>query len=396
MWGTILIILVILILVLSIIKIWLDLRRGKPKGFIIKESIFLLLLAIVLLVIDIRCTKERDVQEEKEEAPKLEEKTELESDRVKTLLAQLQDYIDGLDKTDKPQLKLLFKKGMEYRLKEDYETSLETFRQGLDLNLKDSEKIALYILMGNSSSYLKNYGNAINSYILASGLSENSENDSALVVSLANSALIFQIRENWDRTLETYFELLEVYRRTKDEIGERNTYTNIGLVYQMKGDLDSASFYQQKSVGIVKDEDDLMTKASQLNNLALILRSKGNLDSALTLHQEALRIFQQIRDRRDEASVLGNIGLIFQDKGNLEVALEYHQRAFVIDSTIGHTFGEAGDLTNMGAVYEEMKDYSVALEFYQKGLSLFEKVGAERESDFVKNNIQRVEEKMNR
>jgi tetratricopeptide (TPR) repeat protein len=78
----------------------------------------------------------------------------------------------------------------------------------------------------------------------------------------------------------------------------------------------------------------------------------------------------------------------------LEKALEYHQRALAIDSTIGHIFGEAGDLTNMGAVYEEMKDYSVALEFYQKGLSLFEKIGATRESDFVKNNIQRVEGKM--
>jgi predicted DNA-binding protein YlxM (UPF0122 family) len=67
-----------------------------------------------------------------------------------------------------------------------------------------------------------------------------------------------------------------------------------------------------------------------------------------------------------------------------------------IDSTIGHLFGQAGDFTNIGAVYEEMKDYSKALEFYQSGLSLFEEVGTKRESDFVKSNIQRVEEKMKR
>ena len=394
MWGTILIILVILILVLSAIKIWLDLKRGKPKGFIIKESIFLLLVAVVLLVMDVRCAKEEDIQEKKEQSPELKEKTGLESDPVRRLLAQLQDYIDGLDKTDKPQLKLLFKKGMEYRMEEDYSNALETFRLGLDLKLKDSEKIALHILMGNSSVFLKEYEDADYFYYEAVSLSEEIKNDTALAVSLVNLALLCQIEENLDKALENYFKLLEVFKRTGNERAEQNTYANIGLIYQRKGELDSASVYQQKSVGVVENIDDLIAKASQLNNLALIHRSKGNLDSALVLHQEALMIFQQIQDSKDEASVLGNIGLIFQDKGNLEKALEYHQRALAIDSTIGHIFGEAGDLTNMGAVYEEMKDYSVALEFYQKGLSLFEKIGATRESDFVKNNIQRVEGKM--
>ncbi|KPL03974.1 MAG: hypothetical protein AMJ73_04915, partial [candidate division Zixibacteria bacterium SM1_73] len=111
MWATILIILVVLILILSIIKIWLDLKRKKPKGFIMKEGIFLLLVVIVLLVIDVKFVKEVEIVQKEEPIPKLEEKMDLESDPVKRLLAQLQDYIDGLDKTDKPQLKLYFKEG---------------------------------------------------------------------------------------------------------------------------------------------------------------------------------------------------------------------------------------------------------------------------------------------
>ena len=68
----------------------------------------------------------------------------------------------------------------------------------------------------------------------------------------------------------------------------------------------------------------------------------------------------------------------------------------MVDSTIGHVFGQAGDLTNLGAVHEEMENYFKALDFYQRGLSLFEKVGATKESDFVNDNIRRVEEKMKR
>jgi tetratricopeptide (TPR) repeat protein len=394
MWVTILIILVILILILSIMKIWLDLKSRKPRGFIIKEGIFLFLLATGLLLIDIRCAREADVPEKEEQAPQLEEEIGLESDPAKRLLAQLQDYIDGLDKSDKPQLKLYFKEGMEYRIKEDYSNALETFRQGLNLNLKDSEKIALYILMGNASAFLQKYEDADYFYYEAVTLSEDIKNDTGLAVSLINLALLYQIAEDWDKALNTYFKLLEVFKRMEDEQAELNTYANIGMLYQMKGNLDSASFYQQKSAKIGQDRGALIAKAAQLNNQALIHKSQGNLDSALVLHQEALKIFQQIRDKKSEASVLGNIGLVFQEKGDLAKALEYHQKALSIDSTIAHTFGEAGDLTNIGSVYEQMKDYPKALEFYQKSLSLFEKIEAKKESDFVKENIKRVEDKI--
>jgi tetratricopeptide (TPR) repeat protein len=394
MWSTILIILATLVLISGILKIWLDLRRGKTRGLIMRQNIFLLLLAIAFLVIDVRCGKEADVQQKQEQVPKSEEKTRIEYDPVKRHLAQLQDYIDDLDKSDKPQLKLYFKEGMEYRIKEDYKNALETFKLGLDLKVNDSEKTALYILTGNSSAFLKEYDDAINYYYKAEALAKNAENDSALVVCLTNLALLYQIEEDFDEVLDNYFGLVEVFKRIGDEQSQRSTYANIGLIYQMKGELDSASAYQERTVGDFKDSGDLMARASQLNNLGLIYTSKGNLDSALVLHQEALKIFQQLRDKRDEASTLSNIGLIFHSKGELKEALEYHHIAFVIDSTIGHVFGQAGDLTNIGAVHEELENYTRALEFYQRGFSLFEKAGAAKESDFVKGNIQRVEKKM--
>ncbi len=396
MCSTILIVLVILILALSITKVWLDFKRRKPKGFVIKEGVFLLSLAIVLLVIDVRCAKDEDVKQKEERAVKSEEETRLEYDPVKRHLVQLQDYIDNLDKSDKPQLKLYFAQGMEYRIKEDYSNAFETFKLGLDLKATDSEKIALYILTGNSSAHLKEYDDAINYYYKAEALSKSTNNDTALVVCLTNLALLYQIEEDFDEVLTNYSGLVQVFKRTGNQESERNTYASMALIFQMKGELDSAKVYQQKSASDGKTGGDLMARASQLNNLGLIYSSKGNLDSALVFYQEALKIFQQLGDRKDEASTVSNIGLVFQNKGELEEALGYHHIAFVIDSTIGHVFGQAGDLTNIGAVHEELGNYSKALEFYQKGLSLFEKLGAVKETDFVKDNIQRLEGKMKR
>ena len=62
--------------------------------------------------------------------------------------------------------------------------------------------------------------------------------------------------------------------------------------------------------------------------------------------------------------------------------------------TIGHLMGQAGDLTNIGSVLEQEGNLAEAKESYQRALSLFEKMKAETEAEFVRQNIQRVEKKL--
>ena len=52
------------------------------------------------------------------------------------------------------------------------------------------------------------------------------------------------------------------------------------------------------------------------------------------------------------------------------------------------------DLTNIGSVLEQEGNLAEAKESYQRALSLFEKMKAETEIEFVRQNIQRVEEKL--
>jgi tetratricopeptide (TPR) repeat protein len=137
----------------------------------------------------------------------------------------------------------------------------------------------------------------------------------------------------------------------------------------------------------------ILAQAAQLNNLALTYRSKGKLDSALALHESALSLFQTAGDYGDAASVLTNMGLIYQEMGDAKRALEYHRQALEIDSTIGHLMGQAGDLTNIGSVLEQEGNLAEAKESYQRALSLFEKMEAKTEIEFVRQNIQRVDEK---
>gem|GEM_PF-1314587 len=394
MWSTIILILVILIFILSIIKISMDVKRKRPGSFIIKEGIILLLIIIVLIIVDTRFLKEGKIKEKSVEMIEGEPPTTIQEDRERGLLSQLQDYIGELDDTDKPQVRLFLRQGLEHKIKAEHSEALGIFRQALDLKLSDGERLAFFILMGNSEAHIKAYNSAINYYYQAERLGNDTGNDTALTVVYSNLALVHQLGEELDDALENYFNLLELFRKMDNSSGGKYTLANIGFMYQIKGTVDSASVYHKRSLEIPGTGLDFLAQAAQMNNLALTYRSMGKLDSALALHEQALLLFQKAGDKKDEASVLSNIGLIYQDMEDLESALEYHSKAFEIDRSIGDFMGQAIDLTNIGSVLEQGGDFAKAKEFYQRALSLFERVEARREIEFVRGNIQKVEEKL--
>lgn len=393
MWPTIIILLGILVCLLCIRRILASARRKTRVGFVAKEGM-VFLLAIVLITVGFSCSREDKT--EGGETAEAEAPATKEEKQERKLLSQIQDYIGKLNEADRPQIAHVLRVGLEYKISEEYTDALETFKQALDLNLYDEERLAFFILMGNCEVHLKEYTSAINYYFQAERLSTETGNDTALAVTYSNLALAFQLEKDLGGALDNYFNLLKVLQRMGNFQGQRNTLAAIGLIYQIKGEVDSASAYHKRSLELDAPgaAPPILAQAAQLNNLALTYRSKGELDSALVLHEQALLLFQTAGDHGDAASVLTNMGMIYQEKGNAQKALEYHHQALQIDSIIGHLMGQAGDLTNIGSVLEQEGSLAEAKESYQRALSLFEKMEAKTEIEFVRQNIQRVEEKL--
>jgi len=391
MWFTIILFLGVLICLLGARKPLAKPRQRALIGFPAMQGV-LSILAVVLITAGLSCSGEDKTEQEAE----VEESLTTEEKKEQRLLSQLQDYIGELDEAERPQIAYVFKVGLEYKMNEEYLDALETFKQALDLNLYDEERLAFFILMGNCEAHLKEHTSAINYYYQAERLGHQTKNDTALTVTYSNLALAYQLEKDLDGALDNYFSLLKVYQEMKDFQGQRSTLAAIGLMYQIKGEVDSASVYHRKSLELDASgaAPSIFAEAAQLNNLALTYRQKGELDSALALHEQALMLFQTAGDHANAASVLTNMGLIHQEKGDAGKALELHRQALEIDSTIGNLAGQAGDLTNVGSVLEQEGKLAEAKETYQRALSLFEKMKAEDEIEFVRQNIQRVEKKL--
>jgi tetratricopeptide (TPR) repeat protein len=394
MWSTIIFVLLVVIFLLSVLKISLDIKRKRPGGLVIKEGVLFLVVLIILVIVDIRFVREYRPSDKGAQPQEEESQITKKEEWVRQLLSQIRDYIGALSYTDKPQLEQILKQGLERNANKEYADALNIFRGALDVKLTDQEKLAFFVLMGNAEAHLQEYNSAINYYYQAERLCRDTGNDTALATVYSNLAVVHQLDDDLDGSLEHYFNLLEVFRKIDHSPGEKSALGSIGFIFQMKGEQDSASFYHKRSLEVMGTDLDLLAEAAEMNNLALIYKSAGQLDTALLLHQRALQLFHQAGDRKDEASVLSNIGLIYQETKELDLSLTYHLKAFEIDSSLGDMMGQAVDLTNIGSVLEQKGDWAEAKKIYQQAFGLFQKMDADDEIKFVAENIKRVSRKL--
>jgi len=107
--------------------------------------------------------------------------------------------------------------------------------------------------------------------------------------------------------------------------------------------------------------DDLENLQEELATLAnsegIIYYLKGDLDQALVYHEKSLSIREKLKNIRDIASSLNNIGGIYYNTGQLDLALNYYKRSLTLYEELGNKGIIAGSLNNIwkcsiGHVYE--------------------------------------------
>ncbi|MFH0931672.1 MAG: tetratricopeptide repeat protein [Candidatus Zixiibacteriota bacterium] len=135
-------------------------------------------------------------------------------------------------------------------------------------------------------------------------------------------------------------------------------------------------------------------KASQLvalySLIGLCYYTPGKLDLALENWNKSLSLSREFNDREGESAVLGNLGIVYRIRGELDKAIKYHEDALKIDREMRNKYGEASDLDNLGSVYEEKGEKEKSFKYYEDALRLFTQIGAKKEIEMVKENIERL------
>ena len=262
------------------------------------------------------------------------------------------------------------------------------FREWLEQKqtYRSIQKYEKYYLSGSLLQSLGELDDALSCYKHGKSLVPTS-NEQYLSSFLNNIGLIYDARGEYDSALEYYTQALDILEKLGDLKKKASVLNNIGLIYDYRGEYDSALEYYTQALDIDEKLENLNGKATRLNNVGLIYKNRGEYDSALEYYTQALDIDEKLGNLNGKATRLNNIGLIYYNRGEYDSALEYYTQALDIDEKLGDLKGKATDLNNIGSIYDERGEYDKALEYYTKALDILEKLGDLKRKASVLNNI---------
>jgi CHAT domain-containing protein/Tfp pilus assembly protein PilF len=192
------------------------------------------------------------------------------------------------------------------------------------------------------------------------------------------------------KSVEKYYEALDLYRRAVDRSGEAGTLNRIGEVYYGLGETQKALEKFNEALPITRAIDARMVEAEILNNIGVVYRAMGDTQKAMGKLSEALSIWRAAGDRRGEAETLHNIGSLYLSQGDMQKALEKYNEALPIKQAMGDRSGEAYALNHIGVIYRSSWEMQKALEKFDEALSVFLVAGDRRGEAQTLNQIGEV------
>ncbi|MFL0354698.1 tetratricopeptide repeat protein [Xanthomarina sp. GH4-25] len=155
-------------------------------------------------------------------------------------------------------------------------------------------------------------------------------------------------------------------------------YSNLGVLYQRLGIVDSSLSSYKKSVLFRKRLEDSSFVARSYNNIAALYRQKGNYHEALDYYFKALPIYRAYGLEKETSDALNGIGLLYKDLEDYTNALSYLQEAYDIRKVIKNPRLIASSINNIATIYYETEDYEQAETNYLKYLDFAEKLNDKR------------------
>lgn len=161
----------------------------------------------------------------------------------------------------------------------------------------------------------------------------------------------------------------------KGSVWEGYLWSNLGLVYRNRGDLDEAEDAHKRSLAIVTRLGCMDAVASIYAGLALVYEAKGNLRGAENMHLEALRIEQKIGRVKGIARQYHNLGKLYGQTGELDKAEELFKKALQIHVGLGNQHGIGAAYSNLGLIYRRCGDLDQAEATQHKSLAIAHRLG---------------------
>ncbi len=137
--------------------------------------------------------------------------------------------------------------------------------------------------------------------------------------------------------------------------------------------------------------------AAVYSNLGLIYQNKGNSKVALEYYHQSLKMQEEINDRDVISSLFFNIAVVYHTQNLYDKELEYYEKSFKKSSEICNTCPEKQDrlgmayaLGGIGDVYSQKGDTIKSIQYLKDGLKVMEETGEKRGEIYISSMLSKL------
>ncbi len=225
-------------------------------------------------------------------------------------------------------------------------------------------RASLFMDIGRSFTWQAKYDSALYNILLAKELYGETGDKKGLAVTLNAIAIIYgQFNEDYAAALKAFQEALYINKQLNDSLSMAKVMQNIGQVYELTGQLDSALYYLQVSNSLSRKFKDFRSLAIGSNILGAVFFARDELDSSEFYYRQAINLDVQNQDSVGLVLDYHMLSLTLIKKKKYSEALHYSLSAFRNAKDLGVKY-ETAD--NISQIYEQTHNYKKALEFHQE------------------------------
>lgn len=192
-----------------------------------------------------------------------------------------------------------------------------------------------------------------------------------------NMGIIYDQRGQGDSAMLCYDKSLDMSRKIGNIYLEASSLGNIGYIYWNKGDYQKALDFSFKALAILDTGTNYTTIANTIEHIAMIYYDLKDHKNSIKFHREALSVLKKAKNEADMANVYCNLSLNYLDS-NKDSMIYYLTKAESIFTKYEEHWGLGHVYNNIGGLYLEMKKPDEALQYLKKSRYEHVVVGDER------------------
>lgn len=232
----------------------------------------------------------------------------------------------------------------------------------------------IYWVSGDFETALLHYKQALNDYQKLHEKFPNNESYYRIIGRINNGiGAIHWGFGDYNLALENYLLALEVMDESVNLEGKVLVLNNIGLVYYDwdKSDKALEYFFKAKELG----EKIGYNNAYTYNNLGKVMESRENYEEAITYYQTSLEKYKEVDRKNGICVALNCIARVYHKQKKYDEALNYYQESIDISSKSERLQWLAKAYTGIANLYFEIKNFAEAKDYAFKALKISEKEG---------------------